>query len=312
MVSADNGIRVTQAEFENLVRLRIAEAASLYYTAIETKLLYELADENVENLERVESVTKQAVQNGGRPAIEANRVRLDLIAAEQRRRTTEATAKSAVARLRAVMAIDNSDVDVTPGGDLGKSFDCTVLSIVEAFGLAQRARPDIISIQWQISKANSDIVVQQRAARPTVAPSFGYAHQYQEKAVGFPDANSWSAAVAVGLPVYDRNQGNISKANAELRKRQYHLRAALLDQVVVVAVIALFHHSITALDRYAFKATEHRGDMRRRQLGECTMLQVLHAEETRQQAPVAAAARHPPNGAADFRLDRTRHGFDLR
>ena len=229
MVSAQNGVRVTQAEFENLIRLRVTEAASVYYTAIEAKLLFELADENVENLKRLESITKQAVLDGGRPAIDANRVRLDLIAAEQRRRTAEATAKTAAARLRAIMAIGDSDLDVTPAGDLGKSFDATILGIEEAFGLAQQTRPDINSIQLQVAKASSDIVVQQRAARATVAPSFGYTRQYQEKAIGFPDANSWSAALTMGLPVYDRNQGNISKANAEQRRRQYRLRAALLE-----------------------------------------------------------------------------------
>lgn len=229
MISAQNGVRVTHAEFENLIRLRIAEAASVYYTTIEAKLLFELAVENVENLERLEAVTKQAVLNGGRPAIEANRIRLDLIAAEQRRRTAEATAKSALARMRAIMAIDNSDLDVSPAGDLGKTFDANILGINEAFGLAQQARPDINSIQWQVAKASSDIVIQQRAARATVAPSFGYTRQYQEKAIGFPDANSWSAALAMGLPVYDRNQGNISKATAEQRRLQYQLGAALLD-----------------------------------------------------------------------------------
>ncbi len=229
MISAQNGVRVTQAEFENFIRLRIAEAASVYYTTIEAKLLFELAVENVENLERLEAVTKQAVLNGGRPAIEANRIRLDLIAAEQRRRTAEATAKSALARLRAIMAIDNSKLDVSPAGDLGKTFDANILGIDEAFGLAQQSRPDINSIQWQVAKASSDIVIQQRAARATVAPSIGYTHQYQEKAIGFPDANSWSAALAMGLPVYDRNQGNISKATAEQRRLQYQLGAALLD-----------------------------------------------------------------------------------
>ncbi len=229
MISAQNGVRVTHAECENLIRLRIAEAASVYYTTIEAKLLFELAVENVENLERLEAVTKQAVLNGGRPAIEANRIRLDLIAAEQRRRTADATAKSALARLRAIMAIDNSDLDISPAGDLGKTFDAKILGIDEAFGLAQQARPDINSIQWQVAKASSDIVIQQRAARATVAPSFGYTRQYQEKAIGFPDANSWSAALAMGLPVYDRNQGNISKATAEQRRLQYQLGAALLD-----------------------------------------------------------------------------------
>ena len=80
-----------------------------------------------------------------------------------------------------------------------------------------------------MTKAGADIVVEQRAARPSIAPSLGYAHQYQEKAIGFPDANSWSAALTMSVPIYNRNQGNIEKATAEERRTQFQRSAALLN-----------------------------------------------------------------------------------
>lgn len=229
MTSAHYGVHVSQADFENMIRLRVQLAAETFYTSLEAKTLLDAARENVDNLKRVDSVTKLAVENGGRPAIELSRVRLDVLAAEQRLRTAEAASKATAARLRAVMGGSGVPLQLNPDGDLGTMFMVEPLSTGDAYEMAKVERPDLKAIQWRMTKAGADIEVERRAARPVMAPSFGYTRQYQQKAIGYPDADSWSSSLNMSVPIFDRNQGNIAKAEAIHRRAYFGYEVALLD-----------------------------------------------------------------------------------
>ena len=229
MSNANLNVRVSQAEFENMVRLRVVLTAQIFYTALESQALQTVAVQNVDNLRRLEVVTQHAVEDGGRPSIELSRVRLGLVAAEQRLRTAQAGSKTAIAKLRAVMGTSGLPPLLNAEGDLGADLRSVLVPVDEAYEFARSSRPDIQSMQWQISRAESNVDLQQRLARPTIAPSLGYTRQYQQKAIGFPDANSWSIGLNMNVPIFDRNQGNICKATAIQRQTQFQLAANLLD-----------------------------------------------------------------------------------
>lgn len=229
MTSAHFGVHVAQADFENLVRLRVVETATAFFDAVEAKGLVEVARQNVQNLSKLEAITKQAVIDGGRPAIEENRVRLDLIGAEQRLRTALATEQTTLARLRALMGDREIPAIIVPVSDLERRMPPPVMDIDRALSVAQQSRPDLLAIQFRATQAGANVNVQQRAARPVIAPSLGYTHQYQAGAIGYPDADSWSAAVTMSVPIYDRNQGNIIKAQAEQQRIRFEYAAATLN-----------------------------------------------------------------------------------
>jgi cobalt-zinc-cadmium efflux system outer membrane protein len=229
MSTAHFGVHVAQAEFENMVRLRVLEAATLFYDSLEAKGLLDVARQNVQSLHELEELTKQAIADGGRPAIEAHRIRLDAIAAEQRLRKAAALERGAIARLRAIMGGADLPITMTPIGEMEVSDSGPILTTEEALAIARQARPDLQSILWQRTRAESDVDLQRRLGRAEVAPSFGYTRQYQQKAIGFPDADSWSAALSMTLPIYNRNQGNVAKASAEERRNRFAYAAALLD-----------------------------------------------------------------------------------
>src|SRR5262249_36983549 len=89
--------------------------------------------------------------------------------------------------------------------------------------------PDIASLRLQIDKANRDVHTEKTKAYPQVTPQVGYTHQFQQKAIGFPDADSWMMAVNMTLPVFDRNQGNIAKARSVVAQNNFNLEAGLVD-----------------------------------------------------------------------------------
>ena len=121
----------------------------------------------------------------------------------------------------------DADPDFDVQGSLDEPLAATLPPPDEGFEMAVRNRPDIESDRRKIAQATADMTAQRKAAYPPVSPMFGYTRQFQKKEIGFPDANSWTAAMTVGLPLYDRNQGNRLKAYSTFAQSQYGLATDL-------------------------------------------------------------------------------------
>jgi cobalt-zinc-cadmium efflux system outer membrane protein len=223
------GVRVSEADYADQIRLRVVEAANTYFDVAEAIALRGLARQDVENLRRVEAATRKAVEAGGRPQVELNRVRLDLLTAERAARDAETVLVTARAKLNALVGRTAAGPGIDVAGGLQAPAVADPLPDEEAFALAARQRPDVESRRRKAAQARADVLAQNRAAYPTVSPMFGYTRQYQQKAIGQPDVSSWTAALTVGLPVYDRNQGNRAKAASATAQAEFELHAALAD-----------------------------------------------------------------------------------
>src|SRR5262249_17767786 len=95
--------------------------------------------------------------------------------------------------------------------------------------IADEERPDLISLRRQVDKAVADIRLERTKGFPSVTPSFTYTRQFQETAIGFPDASSYGLTLNMSLPVFDRNQGNVAKAQATHAQIYYNLQTQLVS-----------------------------------------------------------------------------------
>jgi len=174
MATAQLGVSVSNADYSDQVRQRMANTASAYYDVLEAKAMLKLAQEDLANLTRVEQATRAGVRFGGAGTIEAERIRLSVLDAQRDVRTREATMKTTKAQFRAAIGRHISAPECDVAGDLNVPKPATPLSVGQAVTIAQQSRPDIISLRRQIAKARSAIEVERAKARPTVAPSLGY------------------------------------------------------------------------------------------------------------------------------------------
>lgn len=227
--AATLGVRVSEAEFADLVRQRVLEASLAYYDVLEAKALLELARQDAANFRRVEEITRKAVEGGGRPTVELNRVRLDRLRAEQSVRDAENELVAAKARLRALTGRTDTD----PAFDVAGSLDDVTIPELpdpeEAYSVAVRNRPDIEALRRRVAQARAAVVAERRQAWPEVTPQIGYTRQFQRKAIGFPDADSWGVGIETSLPLFDRNQGNRFRAASVAIQQQYELQAGLVE-----------------------------------------------------------------------------------
>src|SRR5262249_2642725 len=153
-------------------------------------------------------------------AVELSRIRLDVLSAMQDYRATRVNRATAEASLRSLTGLTDWQLPVKAEWDLTTPLPSALVPLSDALIIAERERPDLEAMRWQINKTGADIVVAQRAARPTIQPSLGWTRQYQQE-IDQPNANSWDANVTMSVPVFDRNQGNICKAQAAERQAQH-------------------------------------------------------------------------------------------
>ncbi len=240
IASASMGICVSESEYADLVRRRVTETALAFYDVLEAGALLQLARQDQENLERVEAVTHKAVENGGRPQVELSRVRLELVALRRSTRDAETALISAKARLRALLGCNEEWQDVELSGKLEAPLTAEPAPVEEAYTMAMDSRPDIEALRRKVCRARADVVVERRNALPEITPEFTLAHQYQES-IGSPDISAWGVGLDVTVPLFNRNQGNRSKAVSVVCQSSYELQTALLElRAEIVQVVAAF------------------------------------------------------------------------
>ena len=229
MASASQAIRVTQSEYENLLRERVTKAALAFYDVAEADGLLRLSRQDVETLEQITSNTEKAFAAGGRPQLEVNRLRLALGSSRRTLREAGAASSAARSRLNALVGGTLAYRAYAAKGAFEQPIRMELPPTEVAFGAALTNRPDLMALRWKVEQAQSDAVVEQRKAYPGITMTFGYTKQYQLHTIGFPDADSWSAALAMPLPIWDRNQGNIMAAQSVITQSRFDLQAGELE-----------------------------------------------------------------------------------
>ncbi|MDY3561087.1 TolC family protein [Gemmata sp. JC673] len=228
MAVAAHGVKVSEADFEDTVRQRVAEAATGYYDLLEAHALLALARQDVANLEKVEAALDRAVEAGGKTRVELNRLRLDLAQSRRLVRDAETSVVSAKAKLRALLGRTDADPAFDVAGSLDAPLNALLPPPEDGFEVALKNRPDLNALRWKAVQARASVTAEERKAYPEVSPMVGYTRQYQRKAIGFPDADSWTAAATITLPVFDRNQGNRAKAISVVSQNAFQYQASVV------------------------------------------------------------------------------------
>jgi cobalt-zinc-cadmium efflux system outer membrane protein len=280
MAPASLNVQATEADYADAVRQRVVAVTQAFYTALETRDLVGVLRQQVENFERVEAALVKAVDAGGRPRVDLNRVQLDLFDSRRALRSAESDAAVARARLRALLG---------PGpvpeviGSLEGPLSGTVLTADESFALAEQNRPDLQALRLKVSRAEADAVNQERKGYPEVTPQVGYTYQFQEKALNAPNANSYGLGIVMSVPIFNRNQGERLKAASNVVQSQYELEAGRVEaraeiEAALQELLAARANARTLTEDQLKLAADVRDTLQRAYLaGGRTLLEVLDA-----------------------------------
>jgi cobalt-zinc-cadmium efflux system outer membrane protein len=228
MEAADRKLQAELAAYSEVARGRVFEAIAAYVDVLETRELSLLAGQQVEQLERLESITSRRVTLGSVGQVELNRVHIAVINGRRRALSAQVEKDNALTRLRARLGPPYARQSV----EVPDTLDLTPREPPPFEPLLARAlalRPDLIAQERRLVAAQAEQKHQERLALPKVNVGAGYTRQFQENTIGFPNASSWGATLQTTLPVFDRNRGGIAAAQADIFQAEATIAALRLE-----------------------------------------------------------------------------------
>jgi cobalt-zinc-cadmium efflux system outer membrane protein len=281
--SARRAVDVAGADLADLKRTRTGDVASAFFDVLLAKALLLLVREDLENLKRIEALTRRRVELGGAPAVDLDRARLAVATSQQDVRTAESAEVSARAVLGSLLGRTSAAPGVDVSGSLVIPQPLPPPDLETLLGAADKYRADIVSLQRQVDRWLLEARSQNRQALPQLSITGGYIYQVQQS-VGLKNFNEWEATVGISLPLFDRNQGNIAKAESQARQASHSLeakRASVRAELAQdLSVFRAAHAAVIAEDQTQLDAAKSVRDRMEAayQAGGRTILELLDAE----------------------------------
>lgn len=209
---------VSESEVGNTIRQLKAELKRRYYTVVLAKAQRELADEILKQFDEIIRLNEARFKQGEISGLEMNRIRAE--------------------RLRFFTDVLDSDLQLRNAKTallelLGVSDLSTPLDVAETLGVrplaltpqdlqaqALQARPDLLAERQRLERNRQDLRLQKAEGVPNVTPFIGY-----KRDLG---ANTLAFGLNVPLPFFNRNQGGVGRATAQITQQQYEVSRVLL------------------------------------------------------------------------------------
>jgi cobalt-zinc-cadmium efflux system outer membrane protein len=280
------GIEVSNADFADVLRIQVARTVDAFYEVLEDEAYFKLAEKNLEELKDLEKLTEELAKNKKVGALELDRIKLAVHEAVLERHDRELALDLAKARLRPFLGRTAADADYEVEGALTVTAVVPPPKLEEALALAEAHRPDLLSGRKAIDQANAVVELERRRAKPQVVVQPGWTYQDQAHQTAFRNGSLFDIGISTTLPLTDRNQGNIRKAQAQVMERQFTYQGDRADALAEVeASVASYDDAVEHLTRFNTPetlkaASELRKDMEAAyRTGDRKLIELLDAQK---------------------------------
>jgi len=231
------GVTVVRAGHDDLVRRTTAETVDRFYEVLQAEEFLKLAEKSYEEMKELQEQVGKLVAAGKAGEIETKRVRLEALEAMLNVHGRELDLASAKAKFRPLIGRSATDPDFDCVGKLEVKAVVPPPNLAEALTLAEAHRPDLHAARMAIAHAEAATSLERRRAKPQVAVQPGWSYQFQRPINGFPNGSMLDIGLSVTLPITDRNQGNIRRAELQARERAFTYEADRADILAEVEIV---------------------------------------------------------------------------
>jgi cobalt-zinc-cadmium efflux system outer membrane protein len=228
------GIEVLNAESANVLRTQLAKTVDAFYEVVMDDAYFKLAEQNLQELTEFEKLTQELEKNKKVGPLDLDRVKLAVHEALLDRHDRELALDIAKAQLRPFLGRTAEDGDYEVRGDLNVTAMVPPPKLEEALALAEAHRPDLLAGRKAIDQAHAVVELERRRAKPQIAIQPGWTYQDQAHQTAFRNGSMLDIGISTTLPLTDRNQGNIRRAEVMVQER--HL-TYLADRADILAEV---------------------------------------------------------------------------
>jgi cobalt-zinc-cadmium efflux system outer membrane protein len=230
-LSAVRAKRVLEAQYQDAVRQQIDNLYTVYVDVLAARQRVRYAQASVKGTTQILETTRRLLGGGETTQADVNRLQIVRDKAVIGLVDAEATLKQAQRSLSTLLNMPPAQFESVQ--IRGTIFDRVPppppLEELVASGL--NARPDVASYQLGIQRAESDVRLAKANRLQDIYVLYQpYTFQNNQPS-GLKSATSWAIGVTVPLPIYNRNQGVIHRAQINVTQTKTQLEA-LKRQVI--------------------------------------------------------------------------------
>jgi outer membrane protein, heavy metal efflux system len=151
-------------------------------------------------------------------------------------------------RLRPFLGRTAAEADYEVAGVLTVTAVVPPPTLDEALALAEAHRPDLLAGRKAIDQAHAVVELERRKAKPQVAIQPGWSYYDQRHMNNERNGSMLDIGISTTLPLTDRNQGNIRKAQAQVYERKLTYQGDRADALAdVEASLASYSDAVEHL-----------------------------------------------------------------
>ncbi len=233
--NAERAVDIAKVEAEALERQLVYEVKIAYQHAAVAREKTEFLRENINQLSQLVKLNEVRVNAGYTAEGDLIKTRLEAQRVEYAARKTMIEFDRAKISLLKAMGENSFETDF----DLAERLEFKTVSM-NAVALQEAAlrRSSIKIIEARLERASASQRLQLALAKPDITASFGYKRNGVD--------NALYGALSIPLPLYNKNQGNIARANSEIAMIESELR---FERAIVLAELTAARRTVIANEK---------------------------------------------------------------
>lgn len=231
---AKRAMCVTQAQFQDAVRNQIDNLYTAYVDVVAADETVRYSRAYTKGAKEILKLNLDRVRVGAITPSVTDALRAQVEQAELQEDEAERALAKTTRTLALLLDVPSSEADGLKVRAALGNFDPLPTASDELVRVALNSRPDLAAHRLGTLRAEADAKLA-RANRYSDVYVLAQPYTYQDnRYLGFRGSYSFAVGATIGLPVYNRNQGNIRRA--ELNQRQTQVELAALERQVIYDV----------------------------------------------------------------------------
>ncbi len=209
--------------------------ACVDYLLAQTNL--ELARQNLSVFENILKINDAKVKAGDLAGVELIRTRVALQQVQNAVQQAELKLQTASNNLQQLLGRRSPGAPLDLMGKLNEELITLDLPRLRDQALSQR--PDLLALRKDVQRGNADARLQKAIGRPDITTGVLYNNQY-----GYASGQTLGLYASSDLPIFNRNQGEVARAQRETR--QVEMRSTALEAAISTEVQNAWQQYMTA------------------------------------------------------------------
>jgi cobalt-zinc-cadmium efflux system outer membrane protein len=230
VIAAQRARDVLQAQYQDAVRLEIETLYVRYVDVLAARENLRYVDASLAGLADVRGAIEQLVRGQEVSTLDLDRILVQIDSADVARLDAIAGLEKAKQNLAALLMLPSPEVaPLEIRGSIQS--DATALADVDQLlELAQMNRPDLRAYQLGVGRASAEVDLAVKERYPDVFVLYTPWGIKDNTASGGQNTSSWGVSGMASIPIFNRNQGNIRRA--ELNVGQTRMEWAHLSRQI--------------------------------------------------------------------------------